>query len=130
MFLAKVTRAYNATEDKSTRVPYDVDPERPESHRPFHDPYKPEGAAGAGPAFHNSAVSDGYDSDDSSADFYPGSDVREVLVRARRGSEVDHVQDGSKLGPDIRRLFRKKTWQQIKDQKLFAPYEEDPCAIL
>lgn len=160
MYIAKVTRTPGASQRSSTRAPYDVDPNRPETLKPFHDPYPAEAGVEASnadevidedeiidedettdeneaPHGHEDpereqthAEDEVYNSDESSEDFYPGSDVREVLVVAERGCQAKYIETGRKLDPDLRKLFRRRTWQEIKEQKLFAGFEEDPCAIV
>jgi hypothetical protein len=64
------------------------------------------------------------DNDDKSID------AREVLVVAKRGKDASYVQDGSELAMPIRNLLRRMTWQEIKEEGLYLPGEEDPCAHL
>ncbi|KAM3080422.1 hypothetical protein ACMFMG_005377 [Clarireedia jacksonii] len=58
-----------------------------------------------------------------------GIDDREVLVVVKRARNAKYVNDGSKLDPDIKRLFDELSWDEIKETR-YVPPEDDPSAHL
>ncbi|MCJ1238160.1 hypothetical protein MMC14_006149 [Varicellaria rhodocarpa] len=60
----------------------------------------------------------------------PGiAEQRAVSTVARRGKDVSYLQDGTKIAPEIREVFDKMTWQEIK-KTLYVDGEADPCGHL
>ena len=111
MFVANVPRLRGATDDPSTRTSYSAIPGYIDSNGPR-------------PCAHRTGV------DPETSDEVKDLIQREVLVVARRGKHASYVQDGSKLQPEIQKLFAKMSWQEVKNSRFYVDTESDPVAHL